>query len=110
VRSCFDEFIETNLTVQLEFNLIFWFVSYNVFFTRKNGTHSCHLSPPSSAQLSSLSLIGPLSFTVPPLLAPQIPDRVAPFYLALVLPEAAAALLVRYPIYWIGIPDPVQTA
>jgi hypothetical protein len=32
VRSSFEGFIETNLTVQSEFNLIFWFVSYNIFF------------------------------------------------------------------------------
>jgi hypothetical protein len=32
VRSSFEEFIETNLMVQSEFNLIFWFMSYNIFF------------------------------------------------------------------------------
>jgi hypothetical protein len=31
VRSSFEEFIETNLIVQSEFNLVFWFVSYNIF-------------------------------------------------------------------------------
>jgi hypothetical protein len=31
VRSSFEEFIETNLMVQSEFNLGFWFVSYNIF-------------------------------------------------------------------------------
>jgi hypothetical protein len=31
VRSSFEEFIETNLMVQSEFNLAFWFVSYNIF-------------------------------------------------------------------------------
>jgi hypothetical protein len=31
VRSSFEEFIETNLMVQSEFNLVFWFVSYNIF-------------------------------------------------------------------------------
>jgi hypothetical protein len=33
VRSCFEVFIETNLMVQSEFNLGFWFVSYNIFLT-----------------------------------------------------------------------------
>jgi hypothetical protein len=31
VRSCFEEFIETNLMVQSEFHLDFWFVSYSIF-------------------------------------------------------------------------------
>jgi hypothetical protein len=31
VGSSFEEFIETNLMVQSEFNLTFWFVSYNIF-------------------------------------------------------------------------------
>jgi hypothetical protein len=31
VISCFEVFIETNLMVQSEFNLVFWFVSYNIF-------------------------------------------------------------------------------
>jgi hypothetical protein len=31
VRSSFEEFIETNLIVQSEFNLSFWFMSYNFF-------------------------------------------------------------------------------
>jgi hypothetical protein len=30
--SSFEEFIETNLIVQSEFNLVFWFMSYNIFF------------------------------------------------------------------------------
>jgi hypothetical protein len=29
--SSFEEFIETNLMVQLEFDLSFWFVSYRIF-------------------------------------------------------------------------------
>jgi hypothetical protein len=75
VRSCFEEFIETNLTVQSEFNLIFWFVTYNVFFYKKKWDPLLSpLSPLSSPQLSSLSLIGPLFFTVVPLLTSQIPD------------------------------------
>jgi hypothetical protein len=32
VTSCFEVFIETNLMVQSEFNLVFLFVSYNIFF------------------------------------------------------------------------------
>jgi hypothetical protein len=35
VRSSFEEFIETNLLVQSEFNLIFWFMSYNIFCYQK---------------------------------------------------------------------------
>jgi hypothetical protein len=31
VRFSFEEFIETNLMVQSEFNLVFWFVTYNIF-------------------------------------------------------------------------------
>jgi hypothetical protein len=31
VRSSFEEFIEINSIVQLEFNLNFWFLSYNIF-------------------------------------------------------------------------------
>jgi hypothetical protein len=31
VGSSFEEFTETNLMVQSEFNLAFWFVSYNIF-------------------------------------------------------------------------------
>jgi hypothetical protein len=31
VRSSFEEFIEMNSIVQSEFNLDFWFVSYNIF-------------------------------------------------------------------------------
>jgi hypothetical protein len=31
VTSCFEVFIETNLMVQSEFNLIVWFVSYSIF-------------------------------------------------------------------------------
>jgi hypothetical protein len=32
VTYCFEVFIETNLMVQSEFNLVFWFGSYNIFF------------------------------------------------------------------------------
>jgi hypothetical protein len=32
VRSCFEKFIETNLMMQSEFNLVFWFVSYIIFY------------------------------------------------------------------------------
>jgi hypothetical protein len=31
VTSCFEVFIETNLMIQLEFNLVLWFASYNIF-------------------------------------------------------------------------------
>jgi hypothetical protein len=31
VTSCFEVFIETNLMVQSEFNLVFLFASYNIF-------------------------------------------------------------------------------
>jgi hypothetical protein len=31
VTSCFEVFITTNLMVQSEFNLVLWFVSYNIF-------------------------------------------------------------------------------
>jgi hypothetical protein len=31
MRSCFEEFIKTNLMVQSKFHLDFWFVSYNIF-------------------------------------------------------------------------------
>jgi hypothetical protein len=33
VTSCFEVFIETNLMVQSEFNLVFWLMSYNIFFS-----------------------------------------------------------------------------
>jgi hypothetical protein len=33
VTSCFEVFIETDLMVQSEFNLVFWFVSYNIFLS-----------------------------------------------------------------------------
>jgi hypothetical protein len=36
VRSSFEAFIETKLMVQSEFNLIFWFVSYNIFLMKKS--------------------------------------------------------------------------
>jgi hypothetical protein len=40
VRSSFEEFIKTNLMVQSEFNLVFWFVSYNIFSSlNKWGPH-----------------------------------------------------------------------
>jgi hypothetical protein len=32
VTSCFEVFIATNLMVQSKFNLVFWPVSYNIFF------------------------------------------------------------------------------
>jgi hypothetical protein len=32
VTSCFKVFITTNLMVQSKFNLVFWLVSYNIFF------------------------------------------------------------------------------
>jgi hypothetical protein len=35
VRSSFKVFIETNLMVQSKFNLVFWFVSYNIFSYEK---------------------------------------------------------------------------
>jgi hypothetical protein len=35
VRSCFQKFIETNLMVQSKFNLVFWFVSYIIFYVLK---------------------------------------------------------------------------
>jgi hypothetical protein len=35
VKSSIKEFIKTNLMVQSEFNLVFWFVSYNIFFIVK---------------------------------------------------------------------------
>jgi hypothetical protein len=46
VRSCFEEFIETNLMVQLEFNLVFWFMSYITFFIWKKVRYAlpCALS------------------------------------------------------------------
>jgi hypothetical protein len=45
VRSSFEEFIETNLMVQSKFNLVFWFVSYNIFFvTEKSKARCCTLS------------------------------------------------------------------
>jgi hypothetical protein len=36
VRSSFEVFIETNLMVQSEFNLVFWFMSYNIFYMKKS--------------------------------------------------------------------------
>jgi hypothetical protein len=45
VRSSFKVFIETDLMVQSKFNLVFWFVSYNIFYMEKkltrSPTHSC---------------------------------------------------------------------
>jgi hypothetical protein len=35
VTSYFEVFIETNLMVQSKFNLVFWFVSYNIFLVVK---------------------------------------------------------------------------
>jgi hypothetical protein len=35
MRSSFEGFIEMNLMVQSKFNLIFWFVSYNIFLMLK---------------------------------------------------------------------------
>jgi hypothetical protein len=36
VRSSFKRFIETNLIMQSEFNLMFWFLNYNIFYTKKS--------------------------------------------------------------------------
>jgi hypothetical protein len=45
MRSSFEEFIETNLMVQSEFNLVSWFVSYNIFSSfNKWGPHWILLS------------------------------------------------------------------
>jgi hypothetical protein len=40
VRSSFKAFIETNLMVQSKFNLVFLFVSYNIFYRKKKLTRS----------------------------------------------------------------------
>jgi hypothetical protein len=45
VTFCFEVFIETNLMVKSEFNLVFWFESYNIFCYEKKWAHRCHLSP-----------------------------------------------------------------
>jgi hypothetical protein len=37
VTSCFEVFIETNLMVQSEFNLVLWFASYNIFLVEAMG-------------------------------------------------------------------------
>jgi hypothetical protein len=50
VKSSFEKFIETNSMMQSEFNLGFWFVSYNIFLLEKKW--GLPLSPP---PLSSLS-------------------------------------------------------
>jgi hypothetical protein len=42
--SSFEEFIETNLMVQSEFNLVFWFISYNIFYIEKCWTRFPRLS------------------------------------------------------------------
>jgi hypothetical protein len=44
VRSYFDGFIETNSMVYSEFNLGFWFVSYNIFLVRRKSGARCYLS------------------------------------------------------------------
>jgi hypothetical protein len=47
VTSCFEVFIETNLMVQSEFNLVLWFASYNIFtLVEAVGPAACHLSLP----------------------------------------------------------------
>jgi hypothetical protein len=54
MTSCFEVFIEMNLMVQLEFNLNFWFISYNIFLlVEVVGPATACLSP-----LLSLTLAG----------------------------------------------------
>jgi hypothetical protein len=51
MRSYFEGFIETNLMVQSEFNLVFLFVSYNSFWVVEivgPASHLSLLSPPVS--------------------------------------------------------------
>jgi hypothetical protein len=62
VRSSFEAFTETNLMVQSEFNLVFLFVSYNIFLVYWiNGAHWLHvLSPLSHAVRSPRSFSGRL--------------------------------------------------
>jgi hypothetical protein len=67
MRSCFEEFIKTNLMVQSEFNLMFWFVSYNIFFVTENKWG------PSLSPLSSF-----LSLMHVPLALPQSTPSIAP--------------------------------
>jgi hypothetical protein len=44
VTSYFEVFIETNLMVQSEFDLVFWFVSYKIFcFIKRWGPRSLSL-------------------------------------------------------------------
>jgi hypothetical protein len=50
MRSCFKGFIKTNLVVQSKFNLVFWFVSYNILklleISSSSGAHvTCTMSP-----------------------------------------------------------------
>jgi hypothetical protein len=45
VTSSFKAFIETNLMVQSKFNLIFWFMSYNIFCTKKKSWHALSRTP-----------------------------------------------------------------
>jgi hypothetical protein len=58
VRSSFKEFIETNLMVQSEFNLVFWFVSYKIFLLHEKVGPALSLpsSPPSRSLPACLSV------------------------------------------------------
>jgi hypothetical protein len=60
VRSSFEEFIETNLMVQSKFNLVFWFVSYNIFSSlNKWGPLLCQSSACSSPAPASAEALSP---------------------------------------------------
>jgi hypothetical protein len=58
VTSCFEVFIETNLMVQSEFNLVLWFASYNIFFCwLKQWSQHMSSLPPISRQTTAA--VGP---------------------------------------------------
>jgi hypothetical protein len=64
VRSSFEEFIETKLTVQSEFNLVFWFMSYNSFLIVEQvgqAFHATSLLPAQTRWLSGHRMCSTLS-------------------------------------------------
>jgi hypothetical protein len=111
VRSSFEEFIETNLMVQSEFNLIFWFVSYNIFFCyrKKWGPllHSLPLSLRHSLIYRTRSLRG--GCAVGTLRQLDLPDEHNCWRIPDGIADAAAGFFFYATcVYRIHIADPVQ--
>jgi hypothetical protein len=78
VESSFDEFIETNLMVQSEFNLAFWFVSYNIFLLV--AARGPHLSSPLSLPCSLCGSAG--AWVLAQASVGRPPQLARPIYLA----------------------------